>query len=37
MLEMLLPDGRIACLVPLLFGRSRITVGRGTSYYDEGW
>jgi len=37
MMQMLLPDGRIVCLVPLLFGRYRITVGKGASFYDEGW
>lgn len=32
-----LPDGRLLCVVPLTFGRARLTVGRGLDFYDDGW
>lgn len=36
--ERLLPDGREATVVPLTFGRARLTVGpAGGLTYDDGW
>lgn len=33
-----LPDGRQAMVVPLTFGRARLTVGPvGAGVYDDGW
>ncbi len=32
-----LPDGRLLFVVPLTFGRARLTVGRDESTYDDGW
>jgi hypothetical protein len=32
-----LPDGRLLFVVPLTFGRARLTVGRGEDTYDDGW
>ncbi len=32
-----LPDGRIATIIPLTFGRARLTVGPDESFYDDGW
>ena len=31
------PDGRIGTVIPLTFGRARITVGRDDYTYDDGW
>lgn len=31
------PDGRIAEVVPLTFGRARITVGDGRTDVDDSW
>lgn len=34
----ILPDGREACLIPLSYGRARITVGpAGVWWLDDGW
>jgi len=34
----ILPDGREALLIPLLFGRSRITVGElDSSFIQDSW
>ena len=32
-----LPDGRIVCVMPLLYGRARITIGPDLDFYKEGW
>lgn len=32
-----MPDGRIAEVIELTFGRARITIGDGATYYDDGW
>ncbi len=32
-----LPDGRLLTVAPLTFGRARLTIGYGTSFYDDGW
>ncbi len=32
-----LPDGRLLFVVPLTFGRARLTVGRDEYTYDDGW
>jgi hypothetical protein len=32
-----LPDGRLLFVVPLLFDRARLTVGRDEHQYDDGW
>jgi hypothetical protein len=33
-----LPDGRVAEIAPLLFGRARILVGEPDSrFYDDAW
>jgi len=32
-----LPDGRLAMVIPLTFGRARLTVGRNTLTYDDAW
>lgn len=32
-----LPDGRLLFVIPLTFGRARLTVGRDDLTYDDGW
>ena len=32
-----LPDGRLAAVIPLTFGRARLTVGQNRCTYDDGW
>lgn len=32
-----LKDGRIVAVLPLSYGRGRLTVGRGSMFYDDGW
>lgn len=32
-----LADGRILMVVPLTFGRARLTVGPDENVYDDGW
>lgn len=32
-----LPDGRVLAVMPLVFGRARLTVGSSTLHYDDGW
>lgn len=34
-----LADGRVISVVPLVFGRARVTIGQlaDTSGYDDGW
>lgn len=32
-----LPDGRIVAIVPLTYGRARITIGRDEMTYEDGW
>lgn len=32
-----LPDGRILAVLPLTYGRARLTIGRGEATYDDGW
>lgn len=32
-----LDDGRVVALVPLTFGRVRLTVGTGFCTYDDSW
>lgn len=34
----LLPDGRLATIIPLTFGRARLTVGPANElWYADGW
>jgi hypothetical protein len=33
----LLPDGRTLAVIPLTYGRARLTVGRGELTYDDAW
>jgi hypothetical protein len=36
--DKLLPDGRLAVIYPLTFGRARICVGpAGVEWYDDSW
>lgn len=32
-----LPDGRWLYVVPLTFGRARLTIGPKEDFYDDGW
>lgn len=32
-----LPDGRHVTVASLVFGRARLTVGRGRWIWDQGW
>lgn len=32
-----LPDGRLLFVVPLTFGRARLTIGWDEYTYDDGW
>jgi hypothetical protein len=32
-----LPDGRLLFVVPLTFGRARLTVGHDEHTYEDGW
>lgn len=32
-----LPDGRVVAVVPLTYGRARLTVGPDELQYDDGW
>ena len=33
-----MPDGREATVIPLTFGRARLTIGEvGSMFYDDGW
>jgi hypothetical protein len=32
-----LPDGRVAFVFPLTFGRARLVVGRSRLVYDDAW
>lgn len=32
-----LADGQIVAIVPLTYGRARITVGRDEITYEDGW
>lgn len=32
-----LGDGRMGCVVPMLFGKARLTVGVGTECYDHAY
>lgn len=32
-----LPDGRLLAVVPLTYGRARLTVGRSVATYDDSW
>jgi hypothetical protein len=31
------PDGRIGAVIPLTFGRARLTIGVDELSYDDGW
>lgn len=31
------PDSRTGFVVPLTFGRARITIGTGELWFDDGW
>ena len=34
----ILPDGRMAMIQPLTFGRARLSVGRvGSPFFDDEW
>jgi hypothetical protein len=33
----ILPDGRFVAVVPLTFGRARITIGVDARGWDDGW
>lgn len=35
--ERIYDDGRIGAVVPLTFGRARLTIGRDELTYDDGW
>ncbi len=35
--ERALPNGTIAQVIPLTFGRARIIVGDGHTYVDDSW
>lgn len=37
LLERVFSDGRIGAVVPLTFGRARITVGTDERTYDDCW
>jgi hypothetical protein len=32
-----LPDERLLALLPLTYGRLRLTIGYGNMTYDDGW
>jgi len=32
-----LPNGRVISVDPLTFGRARINIGDGFSFYEDGW
>jgi hypothetical protein len=32
-----LPDGRLLSVVPLTFGRARVTIGFDQATYEDGW
>lgn len=32
-----LPDGRVFSVIPLTFGRARVTIGNGKTFYDDLW
>lgn len=36
--QRIMPDGRVASVVPLTFGRARIVIGPSDlAVYDDGW
>jgi hypothetical protein len=32
-----LPDGRLLFVVPLTYGRARLTIGGDEHWYEDGW
>jgi hypothetical protein len=35
--ERTLPDGRILSVIPLTYGRGRVTIARDRMFYDDAW
>lgn len=35
--DKILPDGRVVTVMPLTFGRARITIGPDERTYDDSW
>lgn len=35
--EKTLPDGQVVSVDPLTFGRARINIGDGHTFYEDGW
>lgn len=35
--EKALDDGRVVSVDPLTFGRARLNIGDGFSFYEDGW